>query len=393
MNEILISGGGMIGLSAACALAQQGFSVTLIESQSHTPPSFPELNAPYDLRVVAINAASQQFLSQIGVWPLVASSRYGRYEHMQVWDSVADGQIAFSAAHTGTSTLGYIVEQSVLLSAMWQKAQQTGSIRIMQGCQITQRVPSSEITVQLSQGSILSAQLLLIAEGAHSPLRSILGFETRTKPYDQTAVVATLKSTKSHHCTAFQRFSPEGPLAWLPLSDPHFTSIVWTTSPAEAQRLCALSAAEFTQQLWQESEDRLGAFTLESDRRSFVLQRQHALQYGRDRAVLLGDSAHTIHPLAGQGVNLGFRDVQILVDNLIAAKNQSRDIGSDRVIQRYQRKARGHNQIMLAAMDVFKQGFGSRNPWISGLRNTGLNWVDKQSGLKRWFIRAAQGVL
>lgn len=218
-----------------------------------------------------------------------------------------------------------------------------------------------------------------------------MGVALKTKPYEQTAIVATLQSNQSHRQTAYQRFAPLGPLAWLPLGDPTLTSIVWTTSPEEAHRLCELSETAFNQAVMRESGGILGELGLVSERKTFALQRQHALRYGAQRCVLVGDAAHTMHPLAGQGVNCGLRDLSCLSETINAAKRKSRDIGSDKVIGSYQRHARWYNQVTLAAMDLFNRGFGARHVGITGLRNAGLNWVDRQRKLKQLLIQAAQG--
>ena len=391
-QEILISGGGMIGLTAACAMAQAGFQVTLVESQPHWQPALPELTDPIDLRVVALNQNSQTLLAKVGIWASVENSRYCAYQHMRVWDSIADGQIHFSAADSLLDHLGYIIEQKVLLGALWQGIRRHPNIRIIDGCQITALQSSPhEVTVQCSNGLTLSGALLIVAEGAQSPLRQLLGIETHAKSYDQTAIVATVRSTQSHQYTAVQRFAPDGPLAWLPLSDPYLTSIVWTTSPENAKRLCDLSQEEFNQALMRESAHELGILTVNSDRKMFPLQHQHAEVYGRTRCVLVGDAAHTIHPLAGQGVNCGFRDLQCLLDSVNAAAQRERDIGSDKVIQHYQRNAKWANQMTLTTMSLFNKSFGTQHPWISSIRNASLNRVNQSQRWKRLFIRIAQG--
>lgn len=394
MKSIVISGGGMVGLSAACALAQRGFAITLIESQTHWQPVLPDLSEACDLRVVALNHASQRLLADINAWSLVHTHRYCAYDRMQVWDSVADGQILFSSKDIGESALGYIIEQKILLGALGQIVRQTPSIRVIDGCRIdTLEHQPHAVTAVLSNGLAVSAELCIIAEGAHSPLRSLLGIETRSKPYEQSALVATVRSSQSHQHTAVQRFAPEGPLAWLPLYDPFLTSIVWTTSHQQIQRLCEMPEALFNQSLMRESAGLLGDLSLASERKSFVLHRQHAKVYGMQRCVLVGDAAHTVHPLAGQGVNCGFRDVSCLLKSIDTAKQKGRDIGSDKLIQHYQRHARWANQATLAAMEVFHRGFGTQTPWITGLRNAGLDWFDRKKRLKQFLVKIAQGTV
>lgn len=392
MNDVVISGAGMVGLTAALALAEQGCATTIIEARPQPQVCFPANDAPIDGRVLALNRASQALLQKLGVWDRLLTSRYALYHRMQVWDSVADGAIHFSGDEMGCDHLGTIVEQRVLLSALWERVSQQPLIRVLDQCHIVAYQQSEvAVTLQLSNGTSKTACLLVAAEGAQSPVRTMLGIDVVRKSYEQTALVATVTSALPHQHTAYQRFAPTGSLAWLPLFEPRKTSIVWSTTPEAAGTLCQLSPEDFCRALYDESAGVLGPFTLEGERKTFPLHRLHAKQYGMGRALLVGDAAHTIHPLAGQGVNCGLRDVACLANIVQAVQSKNREVGSARMVQRYQRHAKGHNQMMIAMMALFHQGFNTQVTWLSSLRNAGLNWLDKRHHLKQMLIKSAQG--
>jgi 2-polyprenylphenol 6-hydroxylase len=247
------------------------------------------------------------------------------------------------------------------------------------------------VKLQLQNGEFIWARLVIGADGANSSLRKLCQITTTGWDYGQSAIVATVQGTKSHQQTAFQRFAPDGPLALLPLADPYLSSIVWTTSPAAAKELCESTEDYFSVRLTQEVSGVMGELRLVGKRFSYALQTIHANQYAKARCVLVGDSAHTLHPLAGQGVNLGFLDAAALIEVLDKSRAKGRDWGALAVLQRYERKRKMHNQAMIWAMELFKRGFCSRSTLVQRLRNISLNWVDRRLMLKQLFANVALG--
>jgi 2-octaprenylphenol hydroxylase len=392
--DVVITGAGIVGLSCALALAQRGIRLALIEAQSRPMQDLPTQTDSFDPKVVAITRASEHFLNRLGAWSIIQSSRLCPYQHMKVWDNVMDGKIEFSAMDFFENNLGHIIEQRVIMSALWQNVLQQKNIEILTGTKIENvNFLMEEVEISLSNDKLIKAQLVIGADGANSRLRELCQISTTGWDYHQSAIVATVEGKKSHAHTAYQRFSPNGPLALLPLAHPFQSSIVWTSSKDEASRLMTTSSNDFALILQREINDVMGEMKLLGERFIFPLHTHHANQYIKARSVLIGDAAHTLHPLAGQGVNLGLLDVASLVEILVAAKIKHRDLGSLSLLKKYERQRKWHNQMMIWAMELFKQGFGSSSTLIQRARNIGLNWVNKQSFLKQIFAKLALGTM
>ncbi|MBI2791456.1 MAG: UbiH/UbiF/VisC/COQ6 family ubiquinone biosynthesis hydroxylase [Gammaproteobacteria bacterium] len=392
--DVVITGAGIVGLSCALALAQRGIRLALIEAQSHPMQDLPLPTDPFDSKVVAITRASEHFLDRLGAWTIIQSSRLCPYQHMKVWDNVMDGRIEFSAMDFFEKNLGYIIEQRVILSALWQNVLQQKNIQIFTGTKIENvNFLMDEVEVSLTSNTLIKAQLVIGADGANSKLRELCQISTAGWDYHQSAIVATVEGTQSHYHTAYQRFAPSGPLALLPLAHPFQSSIVWTSSKEEASTLMAASSSDFAFILQREINGVMGEMRLIGERFIFPLRTHHANQYVMARSVLIGDAAHTLHPLAGQGVNLGLLDVASLVEVVAAAKTSHRDLGSLSVLKKYERQRKWHNQMMIWTMELFKQGFGSSSTILQRARNIGLNWVNKQSFLKQIFAKLALGTM
>ncbi|MDT8383696.1 MAG: UbiH/UbiF/VisC/COQ6 family ubiquinone biosynthesis hydroxylase [Gammaproteobacteria bacterium] len=396
--DLVIVGGGMVGTALACALQDCRLSVALIEA--HEPnDNWPDNE--YDLRVSAITHGSQRFLETLGVWQDIIGQRACAYHEMQVWDAGGGGSIHFDCAEIGEPNLGHIVENRILNRALMQQARGIDHLDIY--CPATPSQLSLDAhcaKLQLADGSALSAELLVGADGGQSWVRQQAGIAVSSRDYQQTAIVATVRTERSHQHTAWQRFLPSGPLAFLPLGflppgsdadDHHLSSIVWSTSPAEAERLCQLDEADFNAELTAAFEARLGAVLGSGPRASFAIRGQHASHYVRPHLALIGDAAHTIHPLAGQGVNLGFADARCLADILLTTHAAQQAIGSLKPLRRYERSRRGDNAVMLEAMGVFKQLFSNNTPLLRELRNSGLNLTDRLTPLKRLLMSRALG--
>jgi 2-octaprenylphenol hydroxylase len=386
-HDVAVIGGGMVGAALALALAQRDFSVVLLEASE---PALSWDAASHDLRVSAITRASQRLLDNLGVWQVMAADRMSAYEHMHVWDRAGFGEIHFSAADLGEPDLGHIVENRVIVRALWQALQAQG-IRL----RVPTRLVSLEADEQVallgtSDGLELRVGLVVGADGAHSQVRELAGIGVRSHPYEQHAVVATVHAELGNQSTAWQRFMPDGPLALLPMQSELF-SIVWSTGSQQAERLCAMPEPEFNALLTETSEARLGQLTLAGARAAFPLRLQHADQYVRPGLALVGDAAHVIHPLAGQGVNLGFLDVGALVDALRDGRAHGHAPGALRTLRVYERGRKGHNTATQLTMDAFKHLFGNDFAPVALLRNLGLGVAGRLPPLRRLFERVALG--
>lgn len=385
--DVVIVGGGMVGGALACALGLQGIRLAVIEARQ------PQMDWPaeiIDLRVSAITRASQQILTDIGAWSRIAAIRISPYRNMQVWDATGTGSIHFDSAEIGEPNLGHIIENRVIQRAIWERLVQLPSVHLLCPAQVEQLrlQPTPQLT--LADNETIDGKLIIAADGARSLVRNLAGITTQGWLYDQHAVVANVQTEKSHQETAWQRFLPTGPLAFLPLNDGR-CSIVWSTSPAQAQQLVAMPEDQFCNELTQASEARLGAILATSERARFPLRLQHAQPYVLPGLALVGDAAHAIHPLAGQGVNLGLLDVATLAQVLFSARQQQKSLGSFAVLRRYERARKGENLGMMMAMDGFKRLFSNQLIPLQLLRNLGLNLTDRLTPLKRQIMHQALG--
>ena len=379
----------MVGLVLAKALAEQNFNIAVIESSEHIPEWHPET---FDLRVSAITRASQHILESLGAWPKIEAMRCSPFRDMHVWDATGDGVIHFDSAEIGESCLGNIVENSVIQSALYQACQLHSNIHWYQAVKpLDLIIEQSNTQLQLDNGVTLSAALIVGADGGNSWVRKMSAISVDSSDYKQTAVVATVKTELSHQETAWQRFLPTGPLAFLPLTD-GYSSIVWSTTPKHAEELISMDDSSFCKELTKSFAHKLGNILETSNRMKFPLRSQHAQQYVKHRLALVGDAAHTIHPLAGQGVNLGFADAASLAEVLMNARIKNKDPGDILTLRRYERWRKGENLTMLTAMTGFKNLFSNENPVLSTIRNVGLNITDSITPVKNLIIRHAMGL-
>ena len=385
--DVAVVGGGMVGAALARALALEAFSVVLIEAGE------PTLDWPidsHDLRVSAITRASQHLLQNLGVWQSLVGDRVTAYQHMHVWDRAGFGEIHFDAAEVAEPDLGHIIENRVIVRALWRALEAAG-VALRTSTQVRD-FDATEVGVHLAlaDGSALRVGLLVGADGAKSQVREMAGIASRSEPYDQHAVVATVRAELGNRSTAWQRFLRDGPLALLPMQRDLF-SIVWSTTPDEAQQLCDMPEEKFNARLTEASEARLGALSVLDARAAFPLRLQHAERYAAPGLVLVGDAAHVIHPLAGQGVNLGFLDAGELVDALVEGRSRGRLPGATRTLRAYERSRKGHNTATQLAMDVFKHLFSNDVTALSLIRNLGLGTAARLGPLRRAFEKVALG--
>jgi 2-octaprenylphenol hydroxylase len=356
-------------------------------------PDFPAADAPMDARVVAISRASEHILRATGAWESIAALRISPYERMRVWhESVAprsEQALVFDAAEAGEPNLGYIVENRLLQAALLDAATAAGA-QIVAGELQSLRITDECAEISTTTGAF-TAQLIVGADGANSAVRAAVGLTADIAAYGQTAIVATVATERPHESTAWQRFLTTGTLAFLPLAD-GTSSIVWSVDDAAAAPLLACNADEFARALDEASGHALGATRLIGERLSFPLRNLAAHRFVTQRCALVGDAAHVVHPLAGQGVNLGLLDAAALTELLIAARREREDPGALRVLRRYERWRKSETEIMRTAIDAFNRFLAHGSGPLSRIAQRGLGWVNQSQEAKRFFIRRALGM-
>ncbi|MDT8426675.1 MAG: UbiH/UbiF/VisC/COQ6 family ubiquinone biosynthesis hydroxylase [Methyloprofundus sp.] len=386
---VIIVGGGIVGATAACALAQAGVDVALLDARN---PARTWPADPIDIRVSALTRASQNILRAVGAWDAMEQRGIGAYDHMHVWDADSAGVLHFDAADTEFPELGHIVENRVTVASLWDQLDLLPSATILCPAIVEDlQLSADSAQITLSDGTILVADLVIAADGRDSALRQMAGMQTTGWEYKQDGLVATISSEKSHHFTAWQRFLPEGPLALLPLKNGQ-CSIVWTLNHDTAQAYLKLSDADFLQTLAYATDAVLGKMLTVGPRGAFPLRFQYALQYSSDHFVLIGDAAHAMHPLAGQGANAGLLDAAAIAELIIKADQAGRPMGSHKTLRQYERWRKGDNLAMMSSMDVINKMYTTNNEVLRQLRGTGMSWVNHSAWLKNYFNRYAMGL-
>ena len=386
--DLIVVGGGMVGLATAVSCSRQGLRVAIVE------PNEPALDWPagIDLRVSAITRASQAMFESAGVWPQIVSDGVSAFEKMKVWDSTGNGLVHFDSAELGEPYLGHIIENRIITKALYLAAKESKLISVYCPAKMQRfTLHDDSVDVVLDNETVLTAALLVGADGTRSKVRESAGIAVYGWEYAQKGVVATVKTERPHEATAWQRFLPTGPLAFLPLYDGR-CSIVWSLDSRRADEIMALDDVDFVLALENAFEKRLGHVVSVSSRAAFPLRLQQARHYIEKRIALVGDAAHTIHPLAGQGVNLGFNDVTALTRHLSEAHQAGRDIGSQLVLRRYEREQRASNLGMMAATDGFYRLFGNEILPLRLARNAGMNLVNQVGVVKNLLARRAMGL-
>ena len=411
--DVIIGGGGMVGAALGCALGDLGFRVAVVEAREPVG-SWPAETV--DARTSALTRASENILRNLGVWDRMMAMRVSPYRAMHVWDAAGFGEIHFDSAEIGEPDLGHIVENRVIQKALWDRLGEITTVERICPAKVAALDLAGEpptLTLEVtdhdksesrpggrsnpdggpaaSAARSITASLVVAADGVQSALRTLAGLGTRGWAYDQHAVVAIVRPARHHRDTAWQRFLPTGPIALLPIDDGR-CSLVWSTSPEHAVALQGMLDDEFCRAVTGATQARLGDILDTGPRAIFPLRLQHAENYVEPGLALVGDAAHAIHPLAGQGVNLGLLDAATLADVLDQARLRGRPLGAMATLRRYERARKGANLAMMGAMDVFKRLFSNDNPALSVARNLGLKATDLAVPVKHAIMRRALGV-
>ena len=386
--ELIVVGGGLVGLTLAIACAEAGIEVAIIDRED--PATM--LAEPFDGRTTAIAHGSQQVLAGIGLWPLVADAAEPILE-IRVADGGSPLFLHYDHHAVGDHPLGYIVENRVLRRALMTRAAQLATLRHLAPLAV-ERVEreASGATAYLADGSRLRGELVAACDGRGSPLRRAAGIKTVEWSYPQTSIVCTVQHEMPHRGVAVEHFLPAGPFAILPMTG-NRSSIVWTERADLAPRLLALDAASFAVELGRRFGDFLGALEVVGPRFSYALSLLHAERYAAPRLALVGDAAHVIHPIAGQGLNLGIRDVAALAELVVDSRRLGLDIADATALARYERWRRFDNLMLAAVTDALNRLFSNSVPPVKLARDVGLAVVDRLPPLKRFLMRHAMGVV
>lgn len=398
--DVLIVGAGMAGLTLACALADADLQILVIDP--HSPDAPEQWPNTFDPRVSALTHASENILRGLGVWDAMTRLRVAAFTAMDVWDANGTGNIQFGAEESGVTHLGHLVENRVTTHCLFTRIAQHRNVRFRPLA--LARILENEAgdgaawKVLLSDGTEVTPKLLIGADGAQSRVRDQLGFRCRTWAYGQSAIVTTVTTEQPHGDIARQIFHDTGPLAFLPLrpstasKQSPISSIVWSLTTEEAQRIMALDDAAFCTELGAAFEHRLGKVIATDKRYCFPLTQNHAVDYVLPGVALIGDAAHTIHPLAGQGINLGFLDAAVLAEEILAAHAKGLPIEDFTVLRRYQRRRKANNLLMMSVMEGFKRLFGTGIPPLQVARNLGMAFFNRHTLIKQQILQRAMGL-
>lgn len=392
--DVVVVGAGVVGAAAALAFARDGFEVALVEARE--PPPWSPQHA--DLRVYAFAPENAALLDDLGVWAGVRDTRAQPYRTMRVWDAAGGGELSFDADAFGRRELGWIVEHALLVDHLWSALPAAG-VQVICPDQVEalELDAADSVGVILAGGRRLRARLLVAADGAQSKLREFAGIQAPAHDYGQSGLVAYVDSELAHEATCYQRFLPSGPLAFLPVrgeadAPDRRSSIVWTLPSGQAERLLALEDSAFLGELERAFAGRLGALTAVSRRAAFPLRRQLAQRYVSGRVAIAGDAAHVVHPLAGQGVNLGLRDIAGLRATLGQARQRGLDPGSPSRLARWARERRSENALAAYGFDGLNRVFSNDDFAATLLRGPMLGLAGKLPPLTHYFWRRAAGV-
>ena len=386
--DVAIVGGGIVGLTCALGLSQQNMTVAVIEPRE-IKDCF-DVNA-LPMRVSAINARSVQLLQSLDLWQSIIGVRGAKFSNMEVWDHNSTAKLSFSALEFSLTSLGFIVENQLIIKALTQKLDQSAVVFFNPDNIVQIQQNSAGLVVHLASGKKLSSRLLIGADGGNSFVRDFFNFDYHENSYGQQAIIATIETGAPHQNTAYQQFLTSGVLALLPLYHDHYCSIVWSEDSVKAEQIMALDNAEFQRQLNTTFGGRLGQLKVLTKRMSFPLVERHVQQYCQTGVALIGDAAHTVHPLAGQGLNLGLADIQALIQTVASAKKSGRDYADISTLSKFESDRRIENKIMIKTTGELRKLFCNNAVLPRNLRRFGCNVVNQSPLLKRFFIYQAMG--
>ena len=388
--EVVVIGAGVVGSSLALSLAKEGVDVCLIDKGT------PEIKEDISRgRTAALNLASQNILEKLGVKRGI-QNYLTPFKNIYVWDSDGTSSLEFSSDEIGQPKLGDVVTNNAILSSIFLLLPNHKNLRFLSGDRLKTLNPQEEsIKVCTEGGENISCKLVVGADGGLSSVRELSSISIRTWSYDQKALIANLKAEKSHSNTAYQVFTKNGPIALLPMQkdDEESLSLVWSADIDYAERLLDLDIPSFLNELERKTESVLGKLSLDGEMSSYPLHQLHAKDYYAQRVVLIGDAAHSMHPLAGQGLNLGLGDVEELASRILRSRRHGEDVGNDKMLSDYSKARKSINLRMMGFMEVFKKGFGSTNPWVRLGRNMAFGATQKAPELRKRFIKEAAGII
>ena len=390
--EVTIVGAGVVGSSLASLLAQQGINVCVLDRND---PFRGNKVTRFQGRTVALNLSSVELIKELNLWSELEKETTS-FERICVWDTKGSSPLEFLATDIDQKKLGYVASINSILEYLFKLMQDSENVSLQLNTELKGvEVNGNSVTISCSNGNKISSKLLVGADGINSTLRQLSNINTRTWNYDQKAFVTSLKTEKFHENTAWQIFTPTGPIAFLPfdVNKESNISLVWSAEKKYAEELNAVEEEKFISELENKTEYILGRIELKGAISSFPLNQLHSKSYFSNRVVLVGDAAHSFHPLAGQGLNLGFSDVVSLTDKLTKARRRGKDLGSNEILQDYEKSRKIPNLTMTAMMELFKQGFEHSDPWIKLSRNLVFSTVNQSSWLKKKFIKEAAGFI
>ncbi|MGM0981882.1 MAG: UbiH/UbiF/VisC/COQ6 family ubiquinone biosynthesis hydroxylase [Pseudomonadota bacterium] len=387
--DAIIIGGGMVGAAVAAALGQAGMAVTLVEG-GKAPEAIAD-DAPFDLRVSSLNLASQRLLEQTGAWLFIPEARRCPFRHIEATDEAEKYQVHFSASDLDLPHLGHFVENRVIRHALWQRLAELPNVTRLCSVSPVALVRGRQHTlVELDDGQLLAARLVVGADGANSRLREMAGIATHDEDYGQRALIINVRTRLPQQDVSWQRFMPHGPQAMLPLPG-HHASLVWYDDDEATLSREALDDETLRLAIEAAFPARLGGIEAVQGRASFPIRRRHAERYVQPRLALVGDAAHVIHPLAGQGLNLGLQDAEVLSEQVVAAFQEGQDPGGQRALSRYARTRRPQALAMITAMETFHRVFTGPEP-LRHVGAAGLAVAERLGGAKRQVMRHALGL-
>lgn len=382
-SRIAVIGGGLVGSTAALALSRAGFRVTLFD---RARPTIQRGKLGLDIRNVALSPASQSLLQANGIW---SDDIAAPYQHMQVWEQWGTGCVRFDAQEVSRDELGWLVEMSPLVCTAWQAMEEALNLELVVDTIEDIHIAHQHSSVVTKSGAPEEFDFVIAADGAQSIVRRALSLPVDAQPTGHVALATVVRTQQSHQHTAWQRFLSDGPLAFLPSPDEHVCSVVWSQSERQAERRANLPEADFCQEIEQAIEHRLGEVLAADQRICFPLTQQRIKDCApHSRVLLIGDALRVVHPLAGQGVNLGLEDVT----HLMTIASQHHDLAAPDLWRRFARARQSRARLMIQTMTALQKVYSNENPLMSLLRNIGVQSFNARHGIKRFIMREAMGL-